>query len=174
MPVLLDTFTSTDTAALRASNGITVALINNMPDAALEATERQFVDLLRASSSRVIVRLLLFSIPEVPRAEAVRQEMGERYRNIARLWDGHIDGLIVTGTEPRAANLKDPSTVPAKQLAEAFRKAHPEIEKVVLTGDTALISYRAPETEEEVSSVDVFVYDQGRWRALVSTHNSHS
>src|ERR1700723_1535284 len=29
----------------------------------------------------------------------------------------------------RAANLKDPSTVPAKQLAEAFRKAHPEIEK---------------------------------------------
>jgi homoserine O-succinyltransferase/O-acetyltransferase len=107
MPVLLDTFTSTDTAALRASNGITVALINNMPDAALEATERQFVDLLRASSSRVIVRLLLFSIPEVPRAEAVRQEMGERYRDIARLWDNHIDGLIVTGTEPKAKNLKD-------------------------------------------------------------------
>ncbi|WP_293385707.1 nuclear transport factor 2 family protein [Phenylobacterium sp.] len=72
-----------------------------------------------------------------------------------------------------AANLKDPSTVPAKQLAAEFRKAHPEVEKVVMTGDTALISYRAPETEEQVSSVDIFVYDQGRWRALVSTHNSH-
>jgi homoserine O-succinyltransferase/O-acetyltransferase len=107
MPVLLDTFTSADTAELRASNCITVALINNMPDTALEATERQFVDLLRASSSRVIVRLQLFSIPEVPRAEAVRQEMSERYRDISRLWDSHIDGLIVTGAEPKAKHLKD-------------------------------------------------------------------
>jgi homoserine O-succinyltransferase/O-acetyltransferase len=107
MPLLLDTFTSTDTAELRASNCVTVALINNMPDAALEATERQFIDLLRASSSRVIVRLQLFSIPEVPRAEAARQEMSERYRDISKLWDSHIDGLIVTGAEPKAKNLKD-------------------------------------------------------------------
>ena len=73
----------------------------------VEATERQFVDLMRAASSRVVVRLQLFSIPEVPRADAVRQELGERYRDIAEFWDSHIDGLIVTGTEPRARNLKD-------------------------------------------------------------------
>ncbi len=107
MPLLLDTFASSGTAELRASNCVTVALINNMPDAALDATERQFIDLLRASSSRVIVRLQLFSIPEVPRAETMRQEMGERYRDISTLWDSHIDGLIVTGTEPKAKNLKD-------------------------------------------------------------------
>jgi len=107
MPVLLDTFTSTETTGLRSSNCVNIALINNMPDAALEATERQFVDLLRASSSRVIVRLELFSIPEVPRGETMRQEMGERYRDISRLWDSHIDGLVVTGAEPRAKNLKD-------------------------------------------------------------------
>ena len=107
MPLLLDTFASSDTAELRATNCVTVALINNMPDAALEATERQFIDLLRASSSRVIVRLQLFSIPEVPRAETARQEMSERYRDISRLWDSHIDGLIVTGAEPKAKNLKD-------------------------------------------------------------------
>jgi homoserine O-succinyltransferase len=107
MPLLLDTFASSDRAELRASNCVTVALINNMPDAAFEATERQFIDLLRVSSSRVIVRLQLFSIPEVPRAEAMRQEMGERYRNISSLWDSHIDGLIVTGAEPKAKNLKD-------------------------------------------------------------------
>jgi homoserine O-succinyltransferase/O-acetyltransferase len=107
MPVLLDTFASSETAELRAPNCVTVALINNMPDAALETTERQFVDLLRASSSRAIVRLQLFSIPEVPRAEAVRQDMDERYRDISRLWDSHIDGLIVTGAEPKAKSLKD-------------------------------------------------------------------
>jgi homoserine O-succinyltransferase len=107
MPLLLDTFASSDTAELRASNCVTVALINNMPDAALEATEQQFIDLLRAASSRVVVRLQLFSIPEVPRAEAVRQEMSERYRDISMLWNSHIDGLIVTGAEPKAKNLKD-------------------------------------------------------------------
>ena len=107
MPLLLDTFASSDKAELRASNCVTVALINNMPDAAIEATEGQFIDLLRAASSRVIVRLQLFSIPEVPRAETARQEMSERYRDISTLWDSHIDGLIVTGAEPKAKNLKD-------------------------------------------------------------------
>jgi len=92
---------------LRASNCITIGLINNMPDPAFEATERQFVDLLRAASPKIVVRLLLFSIPEVPRADTMRQEVGERYRDISELWDSHIDGLIVTGTEPRAKNLKD-------------------------------------------------------------------
>jgi homoserine O-succinyltransferase len=107
MPLLLDTFPSSATAELRASNCVTVGLVNNMPDAALEATERQFTDLMRAASSRVVVRVQLFSIPEIPRADTVRQEMGERYRDISRIWDSHIDGLIVTGTEPRAQNLKD-------------------------------------------------------------------
>ena len=40
-----------------------------MPDAALEATERQFIDLIRAGSRDTVVRLLLFSIPDVPRGE---------------------------------------------------------------------------------------------------------
>jgi hypothetical protein len=75
-----------------------------------------------------------------------------------------------------AANLKNPSTLPPIQLAAEFRKAHPVIEKVVISGDTALISYHAPDqqSQEDVRSIDVFVYNQGMWRALVSTHNSHN
>jgi homoserine O-succinyltransferase len=107
MPLLPDTVRSAATKDFRASNCITIGLVNNMPDAAVESTERQFVDLIRAASSKVIVRLLLFAIPEIPRAETVRQEMAERYRDIAELWDAHLDGLIVTGTEPRMKNLKD-------------------------------------------------------------------
>jgi homoserine O-succinyltransferase/O-acetyltransferase len=107
MPLLPDTVRSAATKDFRAANCITVGLINNMPDAAIESTERQFVDLIRAASSKVIVRLLLFSIAEVPRAETTRQELAERYRDIAELWGAHLDGLIVTGTEPRMKNLKD-------------------------------------------------------------------
>ncbi len=92
---------------VHAANCVTVGLINNMPDAALEATERQFTDLIRASTRNTVVRLLLFSIPEVPRADAARRDMAGRYRDVAELWDTRLDGLIVTGTEPRSKNLKD-------------------------------------------------------------------
>ncbi len=94
------------------------------------------------------------------------------YRDV--LPDGHVhprSALIA-----HAANLKDPSTVPAKQLAAEFRRAHPVIEKVIITGNTAVVSYLSTDrqSEDQVRSIDVFVYDQGRWRALVSTHNTHS
>jgi homoserine O-succinyltransferase len=69
MPLLLDTTRSDAAAELRAANCITIGLINNMPDPALEATERQFMDVIRAAATKVVVRLLLFSIPEVPRAD---------------------------------------------------------------------------------------------------------
>ena len=107
MPLLLDTSRAVSTNEFRATNCVTIGLINNMPDPALDATERQFIELIRAAASKTIVRLLLFSIPEIPRADTTRQDMAERYRDVSALWDTHVDGLIVTGTEPRMKNLKD-------------------------------------------------------------------
>jgi homoserine O-succinyltransferase/O-acetyltransferase len=78
-----------------------------MPDAAVGATERQFVDLIRTATPDAAVRLKLFSIPDVPREEHLRSEIAERYRDISELWNTRLDGLIVTGTEPRAAALAD-------------------------------------------------------------------
>jgi homoserine O-succinyltransferase/O-acetyltransferase len=106
MPLLLDTSRSASANEIRAANCVTIGLVNNMPDPALEATERQFTDLIRAASSKIIVRLLLYSIPQVPRADTTRHDMAERYRDVAELWDAKLDGLIVTGTEPRMRNLK--------------------------------------------------------------------
>jgi homoserine O-succinyltransferase len=107
MPLLLDTLRSGPAADLRGRNCLTIGLVNNMPDAACEATERQFLKLLRAASNDVVVRLKLFSIGAVPRGEAMRAELAGRYRDLAELWNAPLDGLIVTGTEPVAANLKD-------------------------------------------------------------------
>jgi hypothetical protein len=94
------------------------------------------------------------------------------YRDIEPNGHVHPRSALIAHT----ANLKDPSTVPAKQLAAEFRQAHPVIEKVIISGDTALLSYLSADskTEGQVLSIDVFVYNQGRWRALVSTHNSAS
>jgi homoserine O-succinyltransferase len=78
-----------------------------MPDAACEATERQFLDLLRAAAGTTIVRLKLFAIADVPRADETRRALAARYRDLTELLDTPLDGLIVTGTEPRAPNLSD-------------------------------------------------------------------
>jgi len=83
-----------------------IGLINNMPDAALDATERQFRGLLDAAADGLAVRLTLYTLPEVPRTDFGRHQVS-RYADLDALWDRHHDGLIVTGTEPRAADLDD-------------------------------------------------------------------
>ena len=85
---------------------VNIGLVNNMPDAALDTTERQFRALLGAAAADMTVRLTLYSLPEVPRTEFGRQQVSG-YADLSDLWDSHLDGLIVTGAEPRAADLED-------------------------------------------------------------------
>jgi homoserine O-succinyltransferase len=84
-----------------------IGLINNMPDAALKATERQFLALLDAAADGLVVRLTLYALPDVPRTDGGRRHVSSFYSGVGDLWNGHLDGLIVTGTEPRAPDLRD-------------------------------------------------------------------
>jgi len=86
---------------------IDVGLVNNMPDAALKATERQFVALLGATAGNLDVRLSFYALPEVPRTDWGRSYVDSSYAPIDALWSRRLDGLIVTGTEPQAPNLQD-------------------------------------------------------------------
>jgi len=85
---------------------VDLGLINNMPDAALDATERQFHALLASAADNIGVRLTLYTLPEVRRTAFGRRQV-RKYSNINQLWRRHHDGLIVTGTEPHAEDLKD-------------------------------------------------------------------
>ena len=91
----------------RAANCIDIGLVNNMPSAALEATERQFRTLLDTAADDIRVRLRLFALPEVPRTDSGQRHVNSCYSDINDLWDSHLDGLIVTGTEPRTRNLTE-------------------------------------------------------------------
>jgi len=88
-------------------SGLTIGLVNNMPDAALQATERQFVALLGAAADGLTVRLARYALPGIPRTDWGRDYVTRFYSPIEDLWDSHLEGLIVTGTEPRSPNLKD-------------------------------------------------------------------
>jgi len=84
---------------------IVIGLVNNMPDGALQTTERQFKELLQAAAGEIAIRVRLFSLPEAPRSQASRAYIDQNYENFDELWNSRLDGLIVSGTEPRAAVL---------------------------------------------------------------------
>jgi homoserine O-succinyltransferase len=85
---------------------IQVALVNNMPDAALEDTELQFFDLLDAASGDVPVVVKLYSLTGVPRTDRGMRRLNSFYYSLDDLWDSQVDALIMTGTEPQQSNLR--------------------------------------------------------------------
>jgi len=92
-------------AGMRAP--IVIGVLNNMPDAALHATERQFTRLLEAAAGQHEVRLRFFSLPEVSRGEYTRLYMRTLYGELDEMFEAGLDGLIVTGAEPRTAEIAD-------------------------------------------------------------------
>lgn len=88
------------------SDYIRIALINNMPDAALEDTELQFFDLLDAASQNLPVVVKLFSLTGVPRSDRGARYLNSFYFELDELWSNHFDALIMTGTEPKYADLR--------------------------------------------------------------------
>lgn len=122
MPLCLDSTYSTDSRAVRMkwlpakhpgefndrfSKCITIGLINNMPDGALDATEHQFVSLLDSASQGMLVRLSFHTLTNVPRNELGTRHIAKFYSSAEQLSSRKLDGLIVTGREPLTPNLRD-------------------------------------------------------------------
>lgn len=84
---------------------LTIGLINNMPDPALKATERQFMRLLQAAAGPRRIRFHCFSLPSVKRSPEARWHVESEYCDLADLKRQKFDGLIVTGAEPVAPDL---------------------------------------------------------------------
>jgi homoserine O-succinyltransferase len=94
-------------AASQARAPVKIGLVNNMGDAALLATERQFMRLIEAASREIDVHVRLFYLPEIARGDAARAQLHARYAPIDALPHAGLDALIVTGCEPVRSNLKD-------------------------------------------------------------------
>jgi homoserine O-succinyltransferase len=85
---------------------VRVALVNNMPDAALEDTELQFFDLLDAASGNLPVVVKLYSLTGVPRTDRGTRRLNSFYYGLDDLWNSQVDALIMTGTEPQQPSLR--------------------------------------------------------------------
>jgi homoserine O-succinyltransferase/O-acetyltransferase len=89
------------------ANCVDIGLVNNMPDSALISTERQLFDLLSAAAGKLIVRLHLYTMETTPRTDWGRDYVRRFYLGINDLLSSSLDGLIVTGAEPKAASLME-------------------------------------------------------------------
>jgi homoserine O-succinyltransferase len=86
---------------------IKIGLVNNMGDAALLPTERQFMRLIEPARREIDVHVRLFYLPEIARGEAARAQLHARYAPIDVLPHTGMDALIVTGCEPIRSKLTD-------------------------------------------------------------------
>jgi homoserine O-succinyltransferase len=75
-----------------------VGLLNLMCDAALEATERQFLRLLAARRPTARIHVTLFTLAAVPRGPAAREHIARHYVDVAQAKARGLDALIITGT----------------------------------------------------------------------------
>lgn len=85
-----------------------LGIVNNMPDGALFRSERQFIEILDMAIPDLPISLNLFSVPSIVRGELGRSHLARQgYRSTAELPSAGLDALIVTGTEPKQASLRD-------------------------------------------------------------------
>lgn len=90
-----------------------IALVNNLPDAALRSTERQFCALLAGASGGLTIKLDLYTLSGIARGRDTQDHLAEYYEDLAEIETSRPDGIIVTGTEPRERCLTDEAFWPA-------------------------------------------------------------
>jgi homoserine O-succinyltransferase len=80
-----------------------------MPDAALKATEYQFIRLVGASNQIAQIYIYPFSIPEMERGPEALDHIEQHYFEFSELRKQGLDALIITGANPVNPVLDDES-----------------------------------------------------------------
>lgn len=81
-----------------------IGFLNMMPDAALAATEQQFIRLVGSANPIAQFYVYPFSLPELNRSSAAKAHIAEHYSEFDQLREQGLDALIITG-----ANVVNPS-----------------------------------------------------------------
>ncbi len=95
---------SLDRAQKQDIRELHIGFLNMMPDAALAATESQFIRLVGNCNRIAQFYVYPFSIPELRRGAAAEAHIREHYFDFSRLQEQGLDALIITG-----ANVINPS-----------------------------------------------------------------
>lgn len=101
-----------------------IGLLNMMPDAALHATERQFMRLVAASGASVQCYVHPFTIEGVVREGEAKGHVETYYEDFARLRNDGLDALIITGANPKEDEIADEAFWRPLVAAMDWARAH--------------------------------------------------
>ena len=88
---------SADRAGHQDIRELHIGLLNMMPDAALQATERQFFRLVGESNQIAQFHIHPFTIVELARSPEARKYIDRHYSSFSDVQQAGLDALIVTG-----------------------------------------------------------------------------
>jgi homoserine O-succinyltransferase len=127
----------------RGKGVLRLGIVNNMPDAALSRSERQFIDILDAASPDLPISLHLFTVPDIVRSELGCSHLARQgYRSTVELSAAGLDALIVTGTEPKQPSLRDEPFWPALAvLFDWIERAGPSTAFSCLAAHAAVLHF---------------------------------
>ncbi len=118
-----------------------IGLLNMMPDAALEATERQFYRLVGAANPIVQFHMHPFTIEGLTRSGEAQAHIDRYYESFDKIRDEGLDGLIISGANVTHARLQqEPFWQP---LTEVFDWARQHVSSTLCSclATHALIQY---------------------------------
>jgi homoserine O-succinyltransferase len=92
-------------AASAALPSLRIGLLNLMPDAAVQATERQFLRLVDAYGAESDLYVYPFALPSDARGEVAQAHVDAHYSDFESLRDEGLQALIITGANPAASDI---------------------------------------------------------------------
>lgn len=114
-----ETILQGDAAVHQDIRELHIGLLNMMPDAALEATERQFFRLVGESNQIAQFYMHPFTLPELPRSDKARQHLAKYYESFDEIKQSGLDALIITGANVTQPDLAMESFwTPLKEVIE--------------------------------------------------------
>ena len=129
---------TTDHALHQDIRELHIGLLNMMPDAALRATERQFMRMITACNQIAQFYIHPFSIEGIERGEAAQAHLKQYYRDFDQIKREGLDALIITGANPSKPELNQEDYWPG--VVEVFEWAR---ENVASTLCSCLASHAA-------------------------------
>ncbi|NKC16346.1 MAG: homoserine O-succinyltransferase [Gammaproteobacteria bacterium] len=94
-------------AAAQDIRELHIGLLNMMPDAALQATERQFLRLVTSCNRIAQFYVHPISVPGLPREGAAADYVARYYEPLEKIQAEGLDALIITGANPVHPDIRD-------------------------------------------------------------------
>ncbi len=106
-----------------------IGLLNMMPDAALRATERQFMRMITSCNQIAQFYIHPFSIRGVERGETAQAHIDQYYEDFEQIKTQGLDALIISGANPSKAELTEETYWPG--VIEVFEWAKENVTSIL-------------------------------------------